>query len=66
MDYKRLYRSSRDVMLGGVAGGMAEYFNLDPTLIRLLLVLLAVVTGGFPALLVYLILWVIVPKGRSA
>ena len=66
MENKRLYRSSRDAMLGGVAGGMADYFNLDPTLIRLLLVLLAVVTGGFPALLVYVILWVIMPRGPSA
>ncbi len=62
MNYKRLYRSRRDSMLGGVAGGLAEYFNLDPTVVRLLFVLLALVTAGFPALLVYLILWVIVPS----
>ncbi|MBF6612988.1 MAG: PspC domain-containing protein [Chloroflexi bacterium] len=65
MDYKRLYRSSRDAMLGGVAGGISEYFNLDPTIIRLLFVLLAFVTAGFPALLVYGLLWIIVPRNPA-
>jgi len=59
---KRLYRSSSDVMLGGVAAGLAEYFNLDPTIMRLLFVLLAFVTGGLPALLVYAVLWAVVPR----
>ena len=62
MDYKRLYRSNRDAMLGGVAGGLGEYFNLDPTIVRLLFVLLALVTAVFPMLLVYLILWIIMPR----
>jgi len=66
MDYKRLYRSSRDVMLGGVCGGLAEYFNLDPTIVRLLFVLLAFVTALFPALLLYFILWVIVPRNPAS
>lgn len=65
MDYKRLYRSNRDAMLGGVCGGLAEYFNLDPTIVRLLFVLLAFVTALFPALLVYFILWVIVPRNMA-
>jgi phage shock protein C len=59
---KRLYRSSSDVMLGGVAAGLAEYFNLDPTIMRLLFVLLAFVTGGLPAVLVYAVLWAVVPR----
>lgn len=66
MDYKRLYRSSRDVMLGGVCGGLAEYFNLDPTIVRLAFVLLAFVTALFPALLFYFILWVIVPRNPGS
>ena len=61
MDYKRLYRSNTDVMLSGVAAGLAEYFNLDPTLIRLLFVLLGLATGG-AALLAYLVMWIIVPR----
>jgi phage shock protein PspC (stress-responsive transcriptional regulator) len=60
--YKRLYRSKSDVMLGGVAAGIAEYFNLDPTLVRLLAVLLALATGGFPVILVYIILWFVIPR----
>jgi len=65
MDYKRLYRSNRDIMLGGVCGGLAEYFNIDPTIVRLLFVLLAFVTAAFPALLLYFVLWVIVPRNPA-
>lgn len=65
MDYKRLYRSNRDIMLGGVAAGIAEYFNVDPTLIRLLFVLLAFATAGFPVVLLYFILWVIMPRNPN-
>ncbi len=60
-EYRRLYRSNQDCMLGGVAGGLAEYFNVDPTIMRLLFVLLALVSGG-TAVLLYLILWIIVPR----
>lgn len=62
MDYKRLYRSKRDVMLGGVAAGLAEYFNLDPTIVRLLFVLLAFMTAGIPMIPIYVILWIVVPQ----
>jgi phage shock protein C len=59
--YRRLYRSRTNRMLGGVLGGIAEYSNLDPTVVRLLFVLLAFVTGG-GTLLAYPVLWVIVPE----
>jgi phage shock protein C len=59
--YRKLYRSRSDRMLAGVAGGIAEYSNIDPTLVRVLFVLLAVFTGG-GALLAYPILWLIVPE----
>jgi phage shock protein C len=65
MDYKRLYRSNRDVKLGGVAAGLAEYFNLDPTIVRLLFVLLTLVTAVFPMPLVYLILWIVIPRAPT-
>ncbi len=61
MDTKRLYRGN-DVMLGGVASGLADYFNLDPTIVRLLFVLIGFVSGVFPGVVVYLILWAIMPK----
>ncbi len=60
MPRKRLFRSNDDRMLAGVCGGIAEYFNLDPSLIRLGWVLLTLVFGtGF---IVYLAAWIIVPE----
>lgn len=53
----KLYRSEIDRVLGGVAGGLGEYFNVDPTILRVIFVLLGL-NGG---VLVYLILWLIIP-----
>ena len=58
MTKKRLYRSESDRILGGVCGGIAETYNLDPSLVRLVTVILAF-TGA--AELVYIIAWLIVP-----
>jgi len=58
---KRLYRSTKDRMIAGICAGIAEYFNVDPTVVRLVAVL-ALVFGIFPAVLAYLILWVVVPE----
>jgi len=55
---KRLYRSEEDRILGGVCGGIAEVYNLDPTLVRLITVVFAL-TGA--AEIVYLIAWLIMP-----
>ena len=60
---KRLYKSATDSMLFGVAGGMAEYFGADPTLVRLAWVLVGIASGGL-ALIVYVILAIIVPQQR--
>jgi phage shock protein C len=57
--YKKLYRSRKERIIAGVCGGIAEHFNVDPTWIRLLFILLFFF-GGF-ALLIYLIMWIIVP-----
>ena len=56
---KRLYRSRKDKMIAGVCGGLAQYFGLDPVWIRLIFVLFFLLGGS--ALLVYLIMWMIVP-----
>lgn len=56
---KRLYRSRSDEMIAGVCGGLAEYLNVDPTVIRLVFLLLLFAGGG--GLFIYLILWVIMP-----
>lgn len=58
---RRLVRSSRERMWAGVAGGMAEYFDLDPALVRLLWVAAAVVSGGL-AVPVYILAWIILPR----
>lgn len=58
--YKKLYRSVTDKMLAGVCGGLAEYFTIDPVIIRLIFVL-AVIFGG-SGILAYIILWIIIPQ----
>lgn len=58
-DVKRLYRSESDRWLFGVCGGIAEYFNLDPNLIRILFIIFALAFGG--GILLYIILWLIIP-----
>ena len=58
---KKLYKSRQNRMISGVCGGIAEYFNVDPTLIRLIAVLGAVFTAFFGAAIAYLICAVIIP-----
>lgn len=58
--YKKLYRSNTDKMIGGVSGGIAEYFEIDPTIVRILFVLAVFFGGG--GLIAYIILWIIVPE----
>ena len=57
---KRLYRSGKEKILGGVCGGIGEYFGVDPTLIRLLWVLFSLAYGM--GILLYIIMWIIVPR----
>ncbi len=57
---KRLVRSQTDKKIAGVCGGIAEYFNVDATLIRLLFVL-ATLLGG-PGVIIYIVLWIIMPE----
>jgi phage shock protein C len=57
---RKLYRSRTDRKLAGVCGGLAQYFNLDATLIRVLFIVLAVLGGA--GLVIYLAMWIIVPN----
>lgn len=57
---KRLYRSRSDRRVAGVAGGLAEYFNVDATLVRIVFILLTL--AGGPGLLLYIILWLLMPE----
>ena len=55
----RLYRSNTDKVIGGVAGGLSDYLDIDPVIIRILFVLLAIFGGS--GVLVYIILWIVIP-----
>ncbi len=57
---KKLYRSEKNRMIAGVCGGIAEYFNIDPTLVRLGFVALSFMLGG--GVLVYILAAIIIPK----
>ncbi|HMA83726.1 MAG TPA: PspC domain-containing protein [Candidatus Thermoplasmatota archaeon] len=62
--YNRLYRSGKDRILGGVLGGLAEYLNVDPTIIRVLYVLLFFASVGF-IVLAYFVGWIIIPRNPA-
>lgn len=61
MSYTRLYRSADNKVIGGICGGLGEYFNIDPNLVRVGAVLLVLATHGF-AFLAYLVGWIIIPR----
>ncbi len=66
MDPKRPPRKSRtNRVIAGVVGGLAEYLGMDPTLARVLYVLISVFSAAFPGILVYLILLVVMPEGEG-
>jgi phage shock protein C len=58
----RLSRSTSDRMLAGVCAGIAEHFGWDPTIVRVGFVLLSVISAAFPGLLVYIIMWIVMPE----
>jgi phage shock protein C len=57
---KKLYRSRKEKMIGGVAGGLAEYFEIDPTLVRIIFIISLFLGGS--GILAYIILWIVVPE----
>jgi phage shock protein PspC (stress-responsive transcriptional regulator) len=57
---KRFKRNSKDVIIGGVAGGVANYFNIDPVFVRLAWALLSLVSFGL-MLVVYIVIWIVAP-----
>ncbi|MDO4581446.1 MAG: PspC domain-containing protein [Bacillota bacterium] len=59
---RKLYRSTTNRMLGGVCAGIADYFNCDATIIRLVYVALSVFTVAFPGIIVYIIAAIIIPN----
>lgn len=59
---QRLTRTNNDRLLGGVCGGIAKYFGWDATLVRILYVVISILSAAFPGTLVYIILWIVMPK----
>lgn len=59
---KRLYRSRENRMIAGICGGLGEALEIDPTIIRLLFVFVGIITGIVPAIITYIIGWLIIPE----
>lgn len=63
--YKRLYRSKKNKMIAGVCGGVAEFFDVDSTVIRLIFVFLTIITAIFPMFLTYIIACIVLPENPN-
>ena len=62
---RRLTRSAQHKMIAGVCGGLAEYFNLDVTVVRVAYVLISILSAAFPGILAYIILMFVMPPPDS-
>lgn len=62
---KKLHRSRNHRMVAGVMGGIAEYFGWSPNLTRILFVIISSASAAVPGILIYLILWLIMPKATA-
>jgi phage shock protein PspC (stress-responsive transcriptional regulator) len=60
-----LYRSRRHAMIAGVCGGIAEWLGWSPTWVRLLYILISILSVAFPGIIVYIILWVVMPQSPA-
>jgi phage shock protein C len=60
-----LYRSRRHKIIAGVCGGLADWLGWDPTLVRVLYVLVSVLSVAFPGIVAYIILWIVMPKAPA-
>ena len=58
---RRLTRSNRNKMIAGVCGGLAEYLNVDPTVMRVVYILVSVLSAGFPGIVAYIVLMFLMP-----
>ena len=60
-----LRRSRTNRQIAGVVGGLAEYFRIDPTLLRVIYVVGSIVSAAFPGILVYVLLWLLIPEAQD-
>ncbi|MCL2844172.1 MAG: PspC domain-containing protein [Chitinivibrionia bacterium] len=63
---KRLYRSEKDTKIFGICGGVAEYFGIDPTVVRIAVLVAAVLSGFVPFTIGYFIAYLIIPVNTSS
>ncbi len=61
--HKALTRSRTDRMIAGVCGGLAKWLGWDPTVVRVTYIVLSVCSAAFPGILVYIVLWLVMPEG---
>ncbi|HEY3371799.1 MAG TPA: PspC domain-containing protein [Prolixibacteraceae bacterium] len=61
---KRLTRS-KDKMVAGVLAGIGNYFDIDPTIVRVLYVVFSIASVGFPGIVAYLIMWAVIPEEKT-
>ena len=62
---KKLYRSRANKKIAGICGGLGEFFEIDPTIIRLAAIFLLVSTGAVPGLVTYIIGWILIPDNPA-
>ncbi len=60
-----LLRSRRHAIIAGVCGGIAESLGWDPTMVRILYVIVSLLSAAFPGILVYIVLWIVMPKAPA-
>ena len=60
----KLHRSSSNRIIAGVCGGIAQWLGWNPTTVRVLYVIVSILSVAFPGILVYIILWIAMPKGE--
>ncbi len=60
-----LHRSNQHRILGGVCGGLADWLGWSPTVVRIGYVLLSILSAGFPGTIVYIVLWIVVPRAKG-
>ena len=61
VENKSLHRSRRHALLAGVCGGIADWIGWDPTLVRVLFVLISIMSAAFPGTIVYIVFWLLMP-----
>ena len=65
MKYKKLYKSTNNKMLSGVCAGFADFIGIDPTIVRVIYALVSFFTGGFPGVIIYIMLAIIIPEDNG-